>query len=338
MKFAAQHMLHLIWLIVAVGIFLFYRLAFKNKLRQQFIAAQLWPQILPEFARQREKGKAALMILVFVFAVFALLRPQWGFDWQEIKREGVNILVAMDTSRSMLTQDVKPNRLERSKLAIRDLLKKLRGDRIGLIAFAGGSFMVCPLTTDYNGFLLTLEQVDTDTIPQGGTSISQAIEEALRSYKDIAGKHKALVIITDGEDLQGNVLELAKKARQDHIKIFCVGIGTKEGELVRVKNLSGQSEFLKDKDGHFVKSRLNEKILQDIALTTGGAYVRSSGAEFGLDVIYDQYLSKFEKAEFKSKMEKRYHERFQYPLCLAFLLLCWETALTTRKTKKDAAL
>ena len=334
MKLAAQHMLHFTWVIIGLSLFIFIRLAFKNKQRQCFIAAHLWPSIIPDFIQRREKGKAVLLICVYIFVLLALVRPQWGFDWQEIKREGINIMVAIDTSKSMLTQDVKPNRLERSKLAIRDLLKKLKGDRVGLIAFAGGSFMICPLTTDYDGFLLTLEHVDTSTIPRGGTSISEAIAEALQSYKDISSKHKALVIITDGEDLQGNVLELAKKALQDNIKIFCVGIGTKEGELIRVKNDLGQSEFLKDKDGNFVKSRLNEKIMQDIALTTGGVYVRSSGAEFGLDVIYEQYLSKFEKVEFKSQMEKRYHERFQYPLFMAFILLCWETLLTTRKVKK----
>ena len=139
--------------------------------------------------------------MVFVFSIVALARPQWGFEWHEIKREGLDILIVIDTSKSMLTQDVKPNGLERTKLAVKDLLRRLEGDRIGLIAFAGDAFLVCPFTVDYSGFLLSLNDLDVATVQRGGTNIGRAIDVALKGYGEIKNKYKAMVIITDGDNL-----------------------------------------------------------------------------------------------------------------------------------------
>lgn len=231
----------------------------------------------------------------------------------------------------MLTQDVKPNRLERAKFAVQDLLKKLKGDRIGLIAFSGEPFLVCPLTVDYGGFLISLKDLDVETVPRGGTNLARAIEEAIQVNEQTASQHKAAIIITDGDDLEGDPVEAAQKARDKGIKIYCVGIGSPEGELIQVRDAGGQTVFLKDREGNFVKSRLNEGLLRQIALITGGVYVRASGSKFGLDLIYDRELSKMEKREVEAKMEKRYFERFQLPLGLAVFLLVIETCLTRRK-------
>lgn len=331
MRFANVEMIHLFWAVCGMAVFLFWRRHKKILVREKFVEKKLLPEIAASLESCREVQKIILLILAGGFCVLALMRPQWGFEWQEIKRQGLDILVAIDTSKSMLTDDVKPNRLERSKLAVKDLVKKLHGDRIGLIAFSGSGFLVCPLTVDYNGFLLTLDDVSTDTIPQGGTCLASAVREAIKSYKDAPGKYKAMIIITDGEDLEGGVEKVAKEALGEGVKIFCIGIGTKKGELIRVKNRLGEHEFLKDKSGNFVKSRLNEKLLEEIAIITGGAYIHASGARFGLDLIYDQRLSKMEKHEIETKMEKRYYERFQIPLAIAFVLLCWETLLAVRK-------
>jgi len=303
MRFGQIELINLLWLVALLGAFLLVRRKAKYKAMERFADKGLLREIAKSLDKRNEFTKAIVLVAVCIFAVFSLVRPQWGFEWREIKREGLDILVAIDTSRSMLTDDVKPNRLERSKLAVKDLVKKLNGDRIGLIAFAGQGFMVCPLTVDYHGFLLSLNDLSTDTIPLGGTSIASAISESLRSYKDIASKYKALVLITDGEDLEGNVAQLAEQAAKEGVKIFCIGIGTKEGELIRYRNNSGEYEFVKDKDGNFVKSRLNEKMLQEIAVKTSGMYVRASGAQFGLDLIYEERLSKMEKRELKTKME-----------------------------------
>ncbi len=325
MQFALSLRLYALWVVILVVIFIFWAQKRQTKLLQRFARPTLIEELTKNFDRKRKIYKDIFLVLVFILNILALARPQWGFEWEEVKRSGLDILLAIDTSRSMLTEDVKPNRLNRTKLAVKDLLKKLQGDRIGLVAFAGKAFLVCPLTVDYLGFLLSLEDLDSKTIPQGGTNIAEAIEEALKEYDQTPSKYKAVIIVTDGENLEGEPVVLAKKAKDKGIKIYCVGIGTKEGELIRVQNDLGEYEFLKDSDGNFVKSRLNEKLLQEIALLTGGTYIRASGANFGLDLIYDQELSKFERREMESKRYKRFHERFQIPLAWALIFLVLET-------------
>ena len=334
MRFAHPQFLNYFVLVLVFIAFLFWRQRVRRQRRKAFADKQFFDTLMPGFDKNKETQRIMLLFFVGVFAVLALMRPQWGFEWREIKREGLDILIALDVSKSMLTQDVRPDRLERSKLAVRDLIKKLQGDRIGLIAFAGTGFLACPLTVDYDGFMMTLDDLDERTIPRGGTAIAQAIREALRSYQDVAGKYKVLVIITDGDDLEGDAVAMAKKAKAQGVKIFCVGMGTKEGELIRIVNSKGEQGFVKDARGNFVKSRLNENLLEQIALITDGAYVRASGAQFGLDVIYDERLSRMERREIKARQEKRFFERFQLPLLIAFLLLFIESAMTNKLKKK----
>ena len=271
------------------------------------------------------------MTAAIVFGLLALTRPQWGYQWKETKRRGVDILIALDVSHSMLASDVKPSRLERAKLALRDFATQLKGDRIGLIAFAGSAFLQCPLTTDTNGFLLSLEGVDPSTIPRGGTSISGAIREAIRTYAGTSRKDKTLILITDGEDHEGDPLDAAEEAKKQGIVIHAIGIGTREGELISFPEQDGQKEFLKDTQGNVVKSSLNEKVLQDIALATGGLYVRATTAEFGLELLYRQQLSALEKTEVAGKMIRDYHERFQIFLALALLSLLAEIFVSARR-------
>ncbi len=331
MHFNNWENIYLLWLVVLLGIFMFWRLRKKQELREKFVEKKLLHEIANNIDLKKEIRQVVFILIAGIFSIIALMRPQWGFEWQEVKRQGVDVMIALDTSKSMLTQDVKPSRFERSKLAIRDLVKQLKGDRIGLIAFSGSSFLACPLTVDYNGFLMVLDDTDTKTISTGGTDLSLAVKEAIKGYKKSSSKNKALIIITDGEDLEGNVDEALKEAKEAGISIHCVGVGTKEGELIQVKDENGNNEFLKDKNGNFVKSRLNEDLLEKITLQSDGIYVRSSGAEFGLDVIYEKRLSKIEKQEVESKMEKRYFDRFQIPLAIAFLFLLWETLIGLRR-------
>ncbi|MDD3375385.1 MAG: VWA domain-containing protein [Candidatus Omnitrophica bacterium] len=331
MQFAEIQNLNFLWFSIAIGLFLVWAFRRKKTIIKKFVSEELLLKIAANKNQRMEIFKGILLVLVFVFSVIALARPQWGFKWHEVKRQGLDIIIAIDTSKSMMTDDVKPNRLERAKLAVKDLIKKLQGDRIGLIAFAGSAFLTCPLTVDYSGFLISLDDLDLNTVSRGGTSLASAIHEAMKGYEKVPSQYKAVVIITDGENLQGDPIAAAKKAAQENIKIFCVGIGTPEGELIRIRNDQGDYEFLKDNDGNFVKSRLDEQMLKQIALLTGGAYVRSSGAEFGLDYIYEKRLSKMEKREIESKMKKQYTERFQIPLAIACLFLIMEAAISTRK-------
>ena len=331
MRFQEAYYLNYLWLAVLLAFLFVLAQKAKNSALKKFAEESLLKEITASVSPKRRIIKSALIVLIFIFSALALARPQWGYSWQEVKRVGLDMTIAIDTSKSMLAEDVKPNRLARSKLAVKDLLKKLKGDRVGLIAFSGTAFLQCPLTVDYGGFLLALNDLDVSTIPRGGTSISSAIKLALKNFEGDYKKFKILIIITDGEDHEGDAIRLAKKSAAEEIKIYTIGIGTKEGDLISVRDKSGKKTFLKDSEGNVVKSSLNEDLLRKIALTTGGMYIRSSGAEFGLDLIYEEKLSKMEKREIKEEMAKLYHERFQIPLAIALLLLLIEMCLNDRK-------
>ncbi len=332
MRFAEPFGIYCFLIIAALIIFYWWSSKKRKQLLGRFAQAGLLPELLRGANMKRKRLKTVTLVIGVSLALVSLLRPQWGFHWQEVKRKGVDIVIALDTSKSMLTQDIKPSRLGRSKLAIGDFIRNLKSDRVGLVAFAGSAFLECPLTIDYGGFLLALESVDTDAIPKGGTSLAAAIQAAIRCYKGAAGKDKVLIIITDGEELESEsaVMAAAEEAKKSGILIFCVGIGSRDGELIPLA-ADGKIEFLKDREGNVVKSRLNEALLQKIALTTGGSYVRSTATEFGLDDLYRQKLSKLEKVEFKDKLTKRYEERFQVPLTIALMLFLLEPLISEKK-------
>lgn len=333
MHFANQN--YLPWICaVSVLLAVFYAmvLARRRTLMERFSAKNLVGSIAPSASTGRKIFRMAMAGAAFLLCMIALARPQWGFLWEETKRTGIDMLIAVDVSKSMLATDVKPNRLERSKFAIKDLVKKLNGDRIGLIAFSGTAFLQCPLTIDYNGFLLALDDLTTSTIPRGGTSITSAIREAMGLLKGPEAKYKVLVIITDGEDLEGDALAAARQAAALGMKIYCVGVGSAEGDLIPAVGEGGERGYLADRSGQVVKTRLNEEILKKIALSTGGSYVHATQAEFGLVLLYDQSISKLEKRDLDAKMRRHYHERFQYFLIAAILLLLLEPLIPERRT------
>ncbi|MBI5666154.1 MAG: VWA domain-containing protein [Nitrospirae bacterium] len=331
MTFGNFHAIHYLWLLPVLVLFYLWSYKKRNRAMEAFAARELLVHLTPSTDRKRQNIKALFILLAVSAIALSLMRPQWGFEWKEVTRSGLDILIAIDTSKSMLAEDVKPNRLERSKLAVKDLIQKLQGDRIGLIAFAGSAFLQCPLTVDYSGFMISLDDLNVNTLPKGGTSLSDAIRVALDSYEGGKKKYMALVIITDGEDHEGNAAEWAEKAKEQGIKIFTIGIGTREGELIPVTDESGSRTFLKDRNGNVVKTSLDEKTLQDIALATGGSYVKATSTEFGLDLIYEEKLSKMEKREVENKMIRKYYERYQIPLAIALLLLCVEPFIRERK-------
>ena len=239
-----------------------------------------------------------------------------------MKRRGNDIIFAVDTSRSMLTPDVKPDRLTRAKLAIDDFVQRLDGDAVGLVAFAGSAFLQCPLTLDYGAFHESLAALDTHIIPRGGTDISSAIRAAQSALHNRVGSDKVLILVTDGEDLEGDALDTAKAAfKQDGLKIYTVGVGSANGDLIPLPADQGGG-FLKDNEGHFVRSRLDESALRALAQATGGAYAPLGTSNQGLETIYAQALAPLAKHELESRTEKVYIERYQWPLaaCLACLL------------------
>ena len=321
----------LIFLIITVGLFYLWALRRRRKLLDRFAEKSLVESIAPTVSVRRKMVKMAILTTALALMVFSLARPQWGFEWKDTKFKGIDLLIAIDVSKSMLSTDVKPNRLERVKLAVKDLVRKLNGDRVGLIAFAGTAFLQCPLTIDYNGFLLTLDDLSVNTIPRGGTSISSAIREAITVFRGQQKKYKTFILITDGDDLEGDPLKAAKEAASEGIKIYCVGVGTQEGSLIPGVDESGSRSWVADKGGNVVKSQLNEELLKNIAISTGGSYVRATQSDSGLVLLYDKSISKLEKKDIEGKMNKQYQERFQYFLGLALLLLMVEPFISENK-------
>jgi len=292
-----------------------------------FVAAGLLPAVAPDLDPRRRAARATLIAAAILCLIVALGGPMWGFRWEEVRREGIDLIVAVDTSRSMLTTDVKPSRLARAKLAVQDLVSQLRGDRIGLVAFAGTAFVQCPLTLDYGAFGQSLEAVDVGIIPKGGTALAAAIDASLDAFDGREGKHQAMVLITDGEDHEGKVKEAAERATTRGVKIYTVGIGTADGELI-----PGESGgYVKDRSGQVVKSRLDEETLKQIAIDTGGVYLHASGASLGLPELYRDYIGTMEKRELASTLERRFEHRFQILLALAFVLLLGEPLIGERR-------
>jgi len=331
MRFASPGLAVFLWLIPCLAVFFLVSLSRRRRAMKRFAEEHLLKEISGSLGEGRIKLRYFLIVVALGFMLVGLMRPQWGFKWQEVKRMGLDIVVALDVSNSMLAEDIKPNRLERSKMAIKDLVRKLKGDRVGLIAFSGTAFLQCPFTLDYNGFILALDDVDVLSIPVGGTSVSNAIRKAIETFENTSGDEKILILVSDGEDHEGGIDSVIAQARSKGIKIFTLGIGSSEGELIPISGERGKLGFQKDREGNVVRTRLNESMLQKIALETGGMYVRATGAQFGLDLMYQEELSKLQKQEFKAELEKRYTERFQIPLEFALLLLFLEPFISDKK-------
>ena len=308
---------------------LFFAWAFRERDRALalFVEAALLPIVVPDLDRPRRRRRAGLAIVALGALALALGGPLWGFHWEEVHREGIDLVVALDTSKSMLATDVAPNRLARAKLAVEDLLAQLHGDRIGLVAFAGTAFVQCPLTLDRNAMRESLEAVEVGIIPRGGTNLTTAVDTSLEAFEGHQGSHQALVLITDGEDNEGTLAEATKRAAERGVKIFTVGIGTAEGELIP----AGDGGFLKDRKGQVVKSRLGEDTLKKLAIDTGGVYLHAAGADLGLADLYRDHIATMEKRELASSLERRYEQHYQMPLGLALLLLVVEALLGERR-------
>jgi Ca-activated chloride channel homolog len=331
MRFANFKYITGFWFIFLLMLFYIRAYIHKKRLLQAFFDEKNAPNLISEVNFKRQKIKMAILVLGLSLSILVLMQPQWGYKWQETKQAGIDILFAVDVSKSMLAEDIKPNRFTRSKLAVKDFVHSKHGDRVGLIAFAGSAYLQCPFTNDYSGFMLALDSLSTDTIPRGGTSISSAIKEAISAYDVLDINDKILILITDGEDHEEEALFYAKQAKEKGINIFCIGIGSSEGELIPIMDADGRKTFLRDNEGNVVKSRLNEDLLKQIAFIANGIYVRASGTEFGLDHIYKTRLSALQKTETKEKMKRVYYERFQFPLFAAFLLFIIEALISDKK-------
>ncbi len=331
MNFAHDHILWLMLVLPPVlAVFFWWAWRERQRLMAQFIQARLLPGLISGVSAARQKLRLWCLALAVVFTLLALARPQWGFTWEETKQRGLDIVVAIDTSKSMLAEDIAPNRLTRAKLAALDLMQQARSDRLGLVAFAGSAFLQCPLTIDDTVFRQSVDALDVNTISQGGTALAEAIHTARTAFKE-GENHRVLVLFTDGEDNDEGALEAARGAARDGLRIFTIGIGTTEGELLRITDLKGRMDYIRDSEGNVVKSRLNETLLQQIAgATEGGFYLPLRGAK-SIDTLYEKGLAPLPKGDQTTRLIKRQHERYHWPLGFAILLLFLEMLLPERK-------
>jgi Ca-activated chloride channel homolog len=307
----------LLWLLLpalpALSGFLWWAWRTKRRLISQFVQSRLLANLTVGVSARRQKARMVLLVISVAALIVVLSRPQWGYGWEEAKQRGLDIVVAIDTSRSMLAEDVTPHRLARAKLAALDLKRLARTDRVGLVAFAGSAFLQCPLSFDEEAFRQSLQALDVNIIPQGGSVLAEAIQTAQAAFKEKNDNHKILVLFTDGEDHDGSAVDAAKAAAKDGMRIFTIGVGTANGELLRITDGKGRSDFIRDAQGNVVKSRLNEQLLRQIAQAADGFYMLLSGANT-IELLYERGLAPLPKTELSSRQIKRFHERYQWLL------------------------
>ena len=317
-----------VWFSVIVlpllGLFLWATWRKRQALVRQFVQHKALALQTLGVSAGRQKLRRILLFIAVAFTLLTIAGPQWGFTWEEATQRGRDIIVAIDTSRSMLAEDIQPNRLARAKLAALDLLQLGKFDRFGLIAFSGTAFLQCPLTFDDEAFRQNVQLLEPGIIPQGGTALSQAIQAARDAFSgDTDENHRILILFTDGEDHEANVMELVQRVANDNVKIFTVGVGTPGGELLRTRDERGAMVYVKDEEGNVVKSRLNEQLLKDVAAKSGGLYVPLLGGN-AMEFLYQKGLAPLPTSDRTTKLTKRFKEQFYWPLIAAIILLIAE--------------
>ena len=302
-------------------------LVFRKRRIRKFGDETLINQLMPSYAKGKVWVRLSIFSLGFFFFVIGLSRPQIGAKLKEHETKGAEIMIALDVSNSMLAEDYSPNRLSRAELAISRLVDKLRDDRIGLIVFAGNSFVQLPITTDYVSAKMFLNSISTESVPVQGTAIGDAINTAIRSFSAQSEKSRAIIVITDGENHEDDPVAAARQAAELGIRVFTIGVGSPEGKPIPM-----DGELLKDKDGNIVVTRLDEKVLKEVAMAGNGVYVRAGNSEFGLNPIIDD-IRKMEDEKYSSVVFEEYDEQFMYFLAIALLLFVIEMLVGDRRSK-----
>ncbi len=322
MKWVHADLLYLMWLVlVLLGLLEWHAWRTRQSALARFGQLSLVEQLIASRDLRRRRWKVCASIVAAGLLVMALARPQLGGQLEMTRRRGVDVIVALDVSRSMLVEDMKPTRLAAAKREIASFFEKLQGDRVGLVIFAGEAFVQCPWTLDYQAARLFLDSVDIDAVPVPGTAISKAIQRATAAFVKQERKHKVLVLVTDGESHVDNPIEAAEEARRAGVKIHAIGLGSPEGEPIPVRDAQGQvSGHMKTASGEIVLSRLDEATLQKIALTTGGTYFRATAGQLELDSLYELIAGMEEKA-LADRLYMHYQERHQYVVALVIVLL-----------------
>jgi len=318
-------------LIPVLAIFFLLFMQWKRKAMARFGQMKVIGRLFPAFSRGRHYFKFFLLMTAFVFIIIGLANPQIGSKLVKAERKGIDIMILLDVSNSMLAEDIQPNRLEKAKQSISRLLDKLGNDRIGIIVFAGNAYTQLPITTDYAAARLFLSTINTGIVPTQGTAIGKAIDMAINSF-DENNHSKAIVIITDGENHEGDALQATQLAAEKDIRVYTIGMGSPEGSPIPVYRNGQITGYKKDKEGNTVVTKLNEQMLQQIASAGSGVYIRANNTSAGLRKIFDE-INKLEKQEFDSKTFADYEDRFQYFIAIGLILLLIELLIVERRSK-----
>jgi Ca-activated chloride channel family protein len=330
-RFAHPEWLYLLIAIPLGAVFLWWMGRRRRAAGLNFVSADLAPQIAYTHSWLKTGWKHTLWLIAFALGIFALSGPQVGTKLEEVKREGIDIFIGLDVSVSMLCEDIRPNRLASAKHEILRFINGLKGDRVGLVAFAGSAVIHCPLTADYGAAKLLVNVMSPDLLPEPGTALADAIDAASRSFQREETKSKVLILVTDGEDHEERALEAAADAAKEGIRIYCIGLGTREGAPIQLYSSTGvMLGRKKDKNGEVVLTNLNEVLLQRIAETGNGQYLRGTQGAGELDAIWSDIAS-MEKREISAKKFASFEDRYQYLLLPAFILLAIEFFLSEHR-------
>lgn len=310
----------------------FYNIRSKNIALRKFGETEVINRLMKEISRIRPGIKFLMIVISGIFLIFTVAGPQFGSKLEEVKRRGVEIVIALDVSNSMLSEDIKPNRLENAKRAISGMVDRLNNDKIGLIVFAGDAYTQIPITLDYSATKMFLTAISTNIVPKQGTSIASAIDLGMNSFSPDNEKNRAMVIITDGEDHEQGAVEAAQLATEKGISIHTIGMGLPQGSPIPIYNQFGQKEFRTDRQGEVVISKLDEQMLQQIAGTGNGKYIRANNTKTGLNALFDE-INKMEKEDLSSRMYSEYEERFQWMAGLSLLFLLVDFIILDRKNR-----
>jgi len=336
-KFQHPSMIYLFALAPVLLILYYMMRRWKKRSIQKFGNPILVQRLFPDVSVSRPGIKFWILWSGFILMVVGVCGPLIGSKLEEVKRKGSDIIICMDVSNSMRSEDIRPNRLERSKQAVSRLIDRLEGDRIGIVVFAGDAYMQLPITTDYAAAKLFLSQVEPDIVPKQGTAIGAAIDLASTSFTDTIKKHSAIVVITDGENHEDDAVESAKTAAEQGIKVYTIGMGSANGAPIPIYNNGTRVGFRQDNSGATVISKLDQNMLSEIADAGKGRFIQATNSDDGLDLILKE-LNGLDKKEFKAKMYTDYENQFQYFLAGAFVLLIIDFLLGEKKSKWFAKL
>ncbi len=330
-RFAHPELLYLLIVIPLLIVFYVVAVRRKKKAIAEFGNPELLKPLMPLLSFRRGTWKFTMVLLALLFVIIGVAGPQFGSKLQQVKKKGVELMIALDVSNSMLAQDIKPNRLEKAKMAIARMVEKLSDDKIGLIVFAGDAYVQLPITTDYSSAKLFLSGIDTDIVPVQGTAIGTAIDLAARSFTPETETSKAIIVITDGENHQDDAIKAARNAHEKGITIHTIGMGLEQGAPIPEKGHAGQ--FRKDGSGNVVVSKLDEGTLRDVAKAGEGLYVRASNTEVGLDRLLDE-VNRMEKTLLEERVYSDYAEKYQYFLLAGLFFIFAEFMILGRKNRR----